>query len=323
MSHDGPPPHGAAPPPAALHGLHGLAAVDAGRPERADWTVPQHWLDYDATEHATWARLWQRQHAGLQGRACSAWLRALDALPIDDRAIPDFDRLNAVLQPRCGWQVVAVPGLVPDAVFFGHLAARRFPVGRFIRDAQHLDYLQEPDVFHDLYGHVPLLLDPQIGDFIQAYGQGGLRAQALGMLPLLARVYWYTVEFGLLREAGGLRIWGAGILSSATESRYCLDDATPQRLAFDLLRVMRTRHRIDDLQACYFVLDDLGQLMALAEQDFEPLYRAAQALPEIEPGQSADGDRRLTREGRPMDGDAGPALSRPVRRPDRRPARRR
>jgi phenylalanine-4-hydroxylase len=184
---------------------------------------------------------------------------------------------------------------VPDEVFFEHLAHRRFPAGQFIRRAEQLDYLEEPDVFHDVFGHAPLLLNPVIADFIQAYGEGGLRAQRLGTLPLLARVYWYTVEFGLVRQPEGVRIYGAGIASSRTESVFALDDDSPHRLGFELERVMRTRYRIDDFQECYFVLDRLDDLLALAHIDFAPLYERVQALGTLEPGAVLPGDRVFNR----------------------------
>lgn len=262
---------------------HGLAQAGY-RPERADWTVDQDWARYNPQEHATWRTLYERQTRLLPGRASQAWLDGLQALPIAHDRIPDFGQLNAVLRARTGWQVVAVPGLVPDEVFFEHLANRRFPAGNFIRTPQQLDYLQEPDVFHDVFGHVPILLNPAMADYMQAYGEGGLKAQRLGFLPQLASVYWYTVEFGLVQEAAGLRIYGAGILSSATESVFCLDDASPNRIAFDVERVLRTRYRIDDFQESYFVLRDLDQLLELARIDFTPLYGRLAGQPELEPG---------------------------------------
>ena len=254
-------------------GLHGLAAGAVGGPEASDWTVPQRWADYTVEDHAVWRTLFERQTALLPGRACPEFVAGMRALPMSANSIPDFDALNETLLPCTGWRVVAVPGLVPDEVFFEHLANRRFPAGRFIRRADQLDYLQEPDVFHDVFGHVPMLMHPVMADFIQAYGVGGLKAQRLGALPLLARVYWYTVEFGLVRHgADGLRLFGAGIASSRTESVFCLDDASPHRIGFDLQRVMRTAYRIDDFQESYFVLDNLDELLHLADVDFEPLY---------------------------------------------------
>ena len=275
-------------------GKHGLAAGDSGQPASVDWTVPQRWADYTAGEHAVWQTLYERQAGLLRGRACDEFVAGMHALPIVADRIPDFERLSEVLMRHTGWQIVAVPGLVPDKVFFEHLAHRRFPSGRFIRRADQLDYLEEPDVFHDVFGHAPMLMNPVLADFIQAYGEGGLRAQRLGTLPLLARVYWYTVEFGLLQQHGGLRIYGSGIASSRAESVFALDDDSPHRIGFDLERVMRTRYRINDFQECYFVLDALDDLLELAHIDFAPVYKRIQRDDEIEPGQLLPDDRVIT-----------------------------
>ena len=237
-----------------------------------DHTISQDWLSYTQEEHAVWRTLYQRQTAILPGLACDAFLHGVDKLDLS-AGIPDFATLSERLHALTGWRVVAVPGLVPDDVFYSHLAARRFPAGRFIRGGHQLDYLEEPDVFHDVFGHVPMLTDPVFADYMQAYGEGGLRAHGLGRLHNLARLYWYTVEFGLLQTEAGLRIYGAGIVSSATESRYALQDARPQRLAFDLQRVMRTPYKIDDVQAVYFIIPSLEALLeATAKTDFGPLY---------------------------------------------------
>jgi len=272
---------------------HGAAA--GAQPQRADWTIDQGWANYSAQDHAVWRALFERQSALLPGRACDAFVDGMRRLPMEATAIPDFRVLNEVLLPRTGWQIVAVPGLVPDEVFFEHLAQRRFPAGQFIRRADQLDYLEEPDVFHDMFGHVPLLMNPVIADFVQAYGVGGLRALQLGVLQHLARVYWYTVEFGLVRQADGLRIYGSGIASSFTESVFALDDASPNRIAFDLERVMRTDYRIDDFQESYFVLDSLDDLLALASIDFAPLYAKVQADAALQPGDVLPTDRVLQR----------------------------
>ena len=263
---------------------------------RDDFTVPQRWADYTAAEHATWDLLGERQARLLPGRACEAWLEGLRSLGLEAGGIPDFARLSAELSRRTGWQVVAVPGLVPDEVFFEHLANRRFPAGRFIRRQDQLDYLQEPDVFHDVFGHVPLLADPVFADYLQAYGEGGLRARSLGMLAELARLYWYTVEFGLLATREGLRIYGAGIVSSASESVFALEDDSPRRVEFELTRVMRTRYRIDDFQQTYFVIDSFEQLLReTAETDFGPVYEQLRGAPEFGPGELAPGDRVVSR----------------------------
>lgn len=263
--------------------------------ERADWTIDQGWAAYSAEEHAVWKTLFERQTKLLPARACDEFVQGMRALPIDADQIPDFRRLSDVLMKHTGWQVVAVPGLVPDEVFFEHLAHRRFPAGNFIRKRSELDYLEEPDVFHDVFGHVPMLMNPVIADYIQAYGVGGLRAQQLGVLDQLARVYWYTVEFGLVQQRDGLRIYGSGIASSFTESVFALDDPSPNRVRFDLERVMRTRYRIDDFQETYFVLGDLNELLELAHIDFAPIYRRIAGAPEFEPGEMVASDIVLTR----------------------------
>jgi phenylalanine-4-hydroxylase len=277
------------------HTKHGLAAGDAGQPDSADWTIPQGWEHYTAADHATWKTLFERQTRLLPGRACDEFIHGMRDLPISADHIPDFQQLSAVLLQRTGWQVVAVPGLVPDHVFFDHLANRRFPAGNFIRQPHELDYLEEPDVFHDVFGHVPMLMNPALADFIQAYGQGGLRAQQLGKLTQLARVYWYTVEFGLLQQGDGLRLYGAGIASSSAESRFCLESPSPNRLRFDLARVMRTHYRIDDFQETYFVIRDLDELLDLTQIDFVPLYDSAAHSPELQPSEVLPSDQVFTR----------------------------
>lgn len=247
-----------------------------------DWTIPQDWDRFTAEEHRTWLTLYERQAAILPGRACDPFLRGLDALDLHGAGIPDFERLSERLRALTGWSVVAVPGLVPDEVFFDHLAHRRFPAGNFIRRADQLDYLREPDIFHDVFGHVPMLTDPTFADYMQAYGEGGRRALGLGQLAHLARLYWYTVEFGLLRAPEGVRIYGAGIVSSRAESLYALESATPRRLDFDLERVMRMPYKIDDVQALYFVVPSLDTLLhATRDADFGPLYAQLAALPDL------------------------------------------
>ena len=247
----------------------------------ADWTIDQGWDAYTPAEHAVWVTLYERQAALLPGRACDAFLHGLDALDLHRTGIPEFARINEDLVRLTGWTVVAVPGLVPDAVFFDHLANRRFPAGQFIRRADQLDYLQEPDIFHDVFGHVPMLTDPTFADYMQAYGEGGLRALGLGQLHNLARLYWYTVEFGLLQTPVGMRIYGAGIVSSRTETIFALEDGSPNRLGFDLERVMRTPYRIDDFQQVYFVIPSLQALLDATLQDFGGIYRRLQGASDI------------------------------------------
>ncbi|WP_293882754.1 phenylalanine 4-monooxygenase [Sphingomonas sp.] len=261
-----------------------------------DFTIPQHWSDYTAAEHAVWDTLFARQVAMLPGRASDAFLRGVDVLRLSKPGIPDFAELSERLMAATGWRVVAVPGLVPDAVFFDHLANRTFVAGNFIRRADQLDYLQEPDVFHDVFGHVPMLADPVFADYMAAYGRGGQRAGSLGALKRLARLYWYTVEFGLIEEAGGLRIYGSGIVSSRGESLFALDDLSPNRIAFDLSRVMQTEYRIDDYQQSYFVIPGFDELLRLTvETDFAPIYDALEGKPDLMPADLIAADRVITR----------------------------
>jgi phenylalanine-4-hydroxylase len=249
----------------------------------ADWTIDQDWARYTAEEHATWDRLFERQAKMLPGRATPEFLEGLDVLRMSKPGIPDFAELNERLMKATGWQVVAVPGLVPDEVFFDHLAERRFVAGRFIRRPDQLDYLQEPDIFHDVFGHVPLLANPVFADYMEAYGKGGQRAAGAGAIDKLARLYWYTVEFGLVRSPEGMRIYGAGIVSSYGESVFSLDDPSPNRIGFDLKRLMRTRYRIDDYQQNYFVIDSFEELLRYTlETDFGPLYAELDGAPDIE-----------------------------------------
>lgn len=276
------------------HVKHGLAAGTDQRPERPDWTIDQGWHNYTPQEHAVWKTLFERQSKLLPGRACDEFVRGMQDLPIGPDQIPNFEQLSETLSQRTGWQIVAVPGLVPDDVFFEHLAHRRFPAGHFIRKPHELDYLEEPDVFHDVFGHVPMLMNPAIADYIQAYGEGGLRAKRLGVLEKLARVYWYTVEFGLVKQPDGLRVYGAGIASSATETVFSVEDDSPNRVAFDLERVMRTNYRIDDFQESYFVLDSLNDLLELARIDFAPLYERVADASDFEPGDILPTDVVLT-----------------------------
>lgn len=262
----------------------------------ADWTIPQDWAAYTPEEHATWDLLFERQAKLLKGRASEAYLRGLDVLKLSKPGIPDFEELSERLMKLTGWQVVAVPGLVPDAVFYEHLANRRFVAGNFIRRPDQLDYLQEPDVFHDVFGHVPMLADPVFADYVVAWGQGGLRAMQYNAIHRLARLYWYTVEFGLVEEDGDLRIYGSGIVSSKGESIFALDDPSPNRIRFDLKRVMRTEYRIDDYQQNYFVIPSFDELLRVTlETDFAPLYAEMDRLPDIPIAEIVPGDQVITR----------------------------
>lgn len=258
----------------------------------ADWTIPQRWEDYTPAEHAIWDHLYRRQAALLPGRVVPDFLSGLELLGLSKPGIPDFRDLSERLGEATGWSVVTVPGLVPEEVFFEHLAHRRFVAGRFIRRPEQIDYLQEPDVFHDVFGHVPLLAHPVYADYMKAYGEGGLRAIGFHAIHKLARLYWYTVEFGLSRGDGDLRIFGAGIVSSYGESRYALEDPAPRRIGFDLRRVLRTKYVIDKFQQNYFVIDSFEDLLRKTlEADFAPLYAELETLPDIEAGAIMPSDR--------------------------------
>jgi len=259
-----------------------------------DWTIPQDWAFYTSEEHAMWDRLFARQAEMLPTRVIPAFMEGLDILRMSKPGIPDFDELNERLHRATGWQVVAVPGLVPDEIFFEHLANRRFVAGRFIRTPEQLDYLQEPDVFHDVFGHVPLLAHPVFADYMQAYGEGGLRAAKLGMIEALARLYWHTVEFGLIRGNGDLKLYGAGIVSSYGESLFALDDPSPNRIEFDLERVMRSKYRIDDYQQNYFVIESFEDLLQQTrDADLGPIYERLRGHEPVEVGTLLPTDRVL------------------------------
>ncbi len=267
----------------------------AHAPRKADWTIDQDWASYTPEEHDRWNRLFARQAKVLPGRACDAFLAAKRKLELSRGGIPDFDELSDRLSRLTGWRVVPVAGLIPDDAFFDHLANRRFPAGAFIRPEHELDYLSEPDVFHDVFGHVPLLADPVYARFLEAYGQGGQRALNRGQLHNLARLYWYTVEFGLIATPEGLRIFGAGILSSPGESVFALEDSSPNRVAFDLERIMQTKYIISDYQQTYFVIESFEQLLEECYQDFGALYEDLLHQPDIEPHELRPGDRVITK----------------------------
>ncbi|MEP1144049.1 MAG: phenylalanine 4-monooxygenase [Henriciella sp.] len=251
---------------------------------REDWTIDQGWTDYTDANHQVWDALYERLITVLPNRAAPEFLNGLEVLDLHRGGIPDFEKLSDELESLTGWRVVAVPGLVPDEVFFDHLANRRFPAGNFIRAADQLDYIQEPDVFHDVFGHVPMLTDPVFADYMVAYGEGGLRSLRHASLKNLAALYWYTVEFGLIRTEQGLRIYGAGIVSSPAESKFSLESASPNRIGFDLKRLMRTDYRIDDFQQSYFVVDSYEQLFrATVDTDFAPLYAELQGKFDLKP----------------------------------------
>ena len=264
---------------------------------RADYTCEQNWAQYSAADHDTYRRLYTRQLQQLPGLACEEFIAAVRELGSPDQ-IPQFDAISERLMKATGWQVVGVPGLIPEEAFFGLLAARKFPVTDWIRKPEEFDYVVEPDVFHDLFGHVPLLFNPVFADYMQAYGAGGLKASRLDACELLARLYWYTVEFGLIDTPQGLRAYGAGILSSAGELRHSVTSAQPERVAFDLKRLMRSRYKIDTYQATYFIINSFGQLFDATAPDFTPVYRDVRARiaveGEVDAGVVLPGEQRFS-----------------------------
>jgi phenylalanine-4-hydroxylase len=260
---------------------------------KADFTCQQHWEEYTPEDHGIWRELFARQSKLLVGRACNEYLKSLPTLGVTAEGIPDFRRMSDILERTTGWSLVAVPGLIPSEAFLGHLAHRRFPVTYWIRTREQIDYLAEPDIFHDLFGHVPLLINPVFADYMQEFGRGSIKASKLGASEYVERLYWYTVEFGLIRTAEGLRIYGSGIVSSKTESVYCLEDARPHRIGFDLKRIMRTHFRYDKLQETYFVIDDFEQLFDGTRPDFTPIYEEIKKQGSIEPYTLLPGDRVL------------------------------
>ncbi len=265
------------PPPPPLPAIYGQST----RPPRgdyarggqvaADYTCPQNYAAYTQADHATYRRLYERQSELLPGLACDAFIAALPSLGASTH-IPRFEDINERLTKATGWEVVAVPGLIPEVPFFTLLANRKFPVTDWIRTPEEFDYIVEPDIFHDLFGHVPLLFDKVFANHMQAYGAGGLKAHALGACEQLARLYWYTIEFGLVQQANGLRAYGAGILSSSGELVHAVQSPSPQRVPLDLLRCMATKYNIDNYQNTYFVVSSFQQLFDMTAPDFTPLY---------------------------------------------------
>jgi phenylalanine-4-hydroxylase len=258
---------------------------------RPDYTVEQDYGAYAEADQDRWRRLYHRQIELVPGRACNEYIEALRDLDYAG-GIPRFETVTAQLEAATGWRLVAVPGLVPDLAFFDHLANRRFPVTWWIREEHEFEYIVEPDVFHDFFGHVPMLFTPVFADYMEAYGKGGLKAEGLGSLKWLARLYWYTVEFGLIRTSEGLRNYGAGILSSPSEIDHAVRSPEPRRVGFDLKRIMRSLYRIDAFQETYFVIDSFDQLFEATAPDFTPLYRELETLEDL-PANAALPDDRL------------------------------
>jgi phenylalanine-4-hydroxylase len=258
----------------SLRGDYSLAA--------ADYSVEQNWGGYTAEQHALFRRLFERQSKLVPRYACPEWIEAISRISFDG-SIPRFDLITKQLRTKTGWSIVAVPGLIPDDAFFTHLANRRFPVTVWLRKPEEFDYIVEPDVFHDFFGHVPLLFDNVYADHLHEYGKGGLKAMRLDAVKMLARLYWYTIEFGLIKVGSQVKAYGAGLLSSGGELAYCVDDPSPKRLEFDLERALRTDYRIDRFQTTYFVIDSFEQLMRETAPDFSPIYARLKSLPALEP----------------------------------------
>ncbi len=260
---------------------------------RSDYSCDQNYAAYSSADHDTYRRLYERQSALLPGLACDEFMTALPLLGAPHR-IPCFESINERLQSATGWSLVAVPGLIPEVAFFTLLAARKFPVTDWVRAPEEFDYIVEPDLFHDLFGHVPLLFNPVFADHMQAYGKGGLKAHSVGACQWLSRLYWYTIEFGLIAQGDGLRAYGAGILSSEGELRHALTSGLPHRMPLEVMRAMRTSYKIDSYQNNYFVIDSFEALFDLTAPDFTPFYEQLQSQPGISAGQMLVSDSFIT-----------------------------
>lgn len=269
----------------------------------SDWTMPQDWDQFTVEEHASWDQLVARQSQAFERLACRSFLAGLDILRLSKPGIPDLIELNPRLEAETGWTIVPVPGVIPNEPFFRHLAERRFPVANFLRPAHSLDYSEEPDMFHDLFGHLPMLTDPVFADFMVAYGKAGLRAESLNAADFLGRLYLHTVEFGLVQEDGGLRAFGAGLLSSYAETVHAVTGAGVRRLRFDLPRVMRSDYIFDEFQKTYFVIESFEHLLKAAEEtDFGPIYDSLRSLPLLAPDADCEGDVAFTPDRAPEHG---------------------
>jgi phenylalanine-4-hydroxylase len=257
----------------------------------SDWTMPQNWDRFTRAEHAIWDQLIERQTRAVSEMACEAFLSGLEILRLSRPGIPDLAELNPRLQEATGWQIIAVPGVIPNEPFFRHLSHRRFPAANFLRSAESLDYSEEPDMFHDLFGHLPMLTDPVFADFMVAYGKAGLRAEAFDAVDLLGRLYLHTVEFGLVMEKGALRGFGAGLLSSYSETVHALTAPGIRRIKFDLARVMQTDYLFDQFQRTYFVIESFDNLLKItAETDFQTIYQRLCGEPLFAPDAECTGD---------------------------------
>ena len=238
--------------------------ISRDRPARnwQDYVVPQCWEAFTEDDHAVWDLLFARQVELLGSRVVSPFLDGIDLLRLSHPGVPDVEGLNAILEPRTGWRVVAVPGLVPDDIFFAMLAERIFPVGNFIRTREQLDYLEAPDCFHDMFGHIPMLAHHNFAEMAEHVGRLGMAACAAGEGERAARLYWHTVEFGLAREHGELKILGAGLASSFGEAHFSLESDEVERVPFSIGRAVRTAYKHDAFQPRYLVSGSLEQTIA-------------------------------------------------------------
>ncbi len=256
-----------------------------------DWTIPQDWAQFSGQDHARWRDLVTRQSAGLQGLASDAFLEGLATLQLAENGIPDYAEFNPRFLAATGWQAIAVPGVIPTDVFFKHLSQRRFPVSNFLRQHSSLDYNDEPDMFHDVFGHLPMFVDRTFGDFMAAYGRAGLRAKNKGVSDLLGRLYLHTVEFGLIHEGAGVKAYGAGLLSSYAETVHAVSGDSARRLRFNLPRMMRTDYPFDTFQPTYFVIESFAALLEEMETtSLGAVYDELKDLKVLTPGEGDPSD---------------------------------
>lgn len=256
--------------------------------------IDQNWGAYSAADHNTWKTLYNRQLETLKARVCEEYLEGLKTLHLVADTVPDFAQMNKHLRAATGWEVLAVPGLIASKPFFSMLANRQFPAGTFIRTPEQLDYLEEPDIFHDVFGHIPLLSNPAYANYMQEYGRAGLAALEHKGIKFLARLNWYTIEFGLIKNNGEVKAYGAGIMSSYGEAKYLFNDPSANWLQFEIDRVLRTGYYIDDLQASYFTIDSFESLFKQCiERPFIPLYEKFRAMPALTPFEIVEGDTVL------------------------------
>ncbi|MEM6819530.1 MAG: phenylalanine 4-monooxygenase [Pseudomonadota bacterium] len=239
------------------------------------------YIAYSDAEHQVWHTLLERQLKLLPGRACDAFIKAGETIGFGPE-IPQCAEISNTLRAATGWSVTPVPAIIPADEFFSLLAEKQFPAASFIRRPEDLDYLEEPDIFHELFGHAPHLTDDRFAQFTHAYGIAGLKADERDR-ELLARLYWFTTEFGLVQSNDGVRAYGAGICSSPGELIYAVENKRPDRRAFDVLDVLRTPFRIDTYQNIYYVIDSFDTLFELAYTDLSDLMRQAKRLGDFKP----------------------------------------